>query len=740
MGRELEILAGLMAVQLRLVPGPRFIHAGAQTESDPTKLLTRRLVEERDIGEAEMASILMLASGQVRQHGGDETAALASAPIDPKLLDALLECGPSPKMKGLLRLLRPAEKVGTSVLPGHAPKLSLIDTSELDDVLGGGEVDLEQELRGARPMGGGLAIPASIPAPTAESAEADDVRRVERALKTYADSLAAAQGQKGFHARGMTRGVSESNVTALGSDQSATREARQKAATLFEGLRKTIEEAVARRPANRAIRHAAAEFYTRAASQREIEGEAAASSELKARARLLDTSVHSAVRRSGTLGVRTRAFSCACVREGREFAPGALALRGLSLFTGLPAVKSPSKVPGDSGESDRPVRLKAHGPECVPAPLPGADVWLFRYDLGTDHSTLTTPKDVAGRGTDPLPVHLREALFAKNSPHAPEGPGVHLGKTPVEGLVLPSGSWMLLVWQAGRNPARVPVRTGVSGDTSIDVTLSLPTEVPPKFASIAEGTFLYQGDVKNPHSEPGQSGSTHEFLLAKYPVTAREYAEFLNARCQAELDLVVRRSAPRDVEKATTLWPGPPFAVPTAQALEAAPAEFRAAAKKLPGCTADWNERWPIVSISWRDAMMFCEWKRATTGWLMTLPHEIDWEKAARGVDGRTFPWGHGLKQGNCNTVSARPDSASPSAVEEFPADESPYGVFGLGGNARDMCLNQPGPEFAGQRVMRGGYWASDGLRCHSSYRTCARQDHVSANGGFRLMCITRLS
>ncbi|KAF0243445.1 MAG: serine/threonine protein kinase [Planctomycetota bacterium] len=631
MGKDLEILAGLMAVQLRLVPGPRFIQAGAQAEADPSVQLTRRLVADRVVGEAEMASILMLAVGQVRQHGGDETAALAAAPIDPKVIDALIDAGPSPKLKGLLRMLRPSEKLGTAVLPGHSPQMALIDTSDLDDVLSEGDIDLKKDLRAARPAAGSVVlIPASAPARPAETPEVQEAHRAQK--------LRVA-------------GVSD-------------------------------------------------------------------------------------VRRSGSLTVRTRAFACACVREGREFAQETLMLRGLNLLSGLSAGKQASRGPGGP---PRPWRLKAHGPECVPAPLPGAQVWLFRYEVSAQASVLATPKDVTGRGIEPLPSHLRDALFAKQSPHAPVGPGVYLGTTPVEGVVLPAGSWMLLVWQSGRNPARVPVRTGVSGSCAIEVTLSLPTEVPPRFASIAEGTFVYQGDSKNPHSEPSQAGTTPEYLLAKYPVTAKEYAEFLNARQQTELDLVVRRSAPRELEKATSLWPGPPFFVPTAQALAAATPEIRAAARKLPGCIADWNERWPIVSISWVDAMLYCEWKRSVSGWLMTLPHEVEWEKAARGVDGRTFPWGHHLRRGACRTISENTQAASPAGVDEFPGDESPYGVIGLGGNARDICLNEPGPEFAGQRVMRGGYWASDGLRCHSSFRSCSRQDHISPNSGFRMMCLTRV-
>ena len=57
-------------------------------------------------------------------------------------------------------------------------------------------------------------------------------------------------------------------------------------------------------------------------------------------------------------------------------------------------------------------------------------------------------------------------------------------------------------------------------------------------------------------------------------------------------------------------------------------------------------------------------------------------------MDGRIFPWGNGHLRGVCNTVSAHPEGATPGAIDEFPADESPWGVLGMGGNARDLCLN----------------------------------------------------
>ena len=150
----------------------------------------------------------------------------------------------------------------------------------------------------------------------------------------------------------------------------------------------------------------------------------------------------------------------------------------------------------------------------------------------------------------------------------------------------------------------------------------------------------------------------------------------------------------------------------------------------------------PVVGLSWGDANDFCRY------YGLKLPTEQQWERAARGPDGRTYPWGNeppGSARANrgtseCCDVDARDGHLGSAPVGSYPTGRTPEGVMDMAGNVWELVDGWYGPhdvdpaarerEF---RVLRGGAYNSHEWKLRATYRLAYDGDfRFSASGGFR--------
>lgn len=156
----------------------------------------------------------------------------------------------------------------------------------------------------------------------------------------------------------------------------------------------------------------------------------------------------------------------------------------------------------------------------------------------------------------------------------------------------------------------------------------------------------------------------------------------------------------------------------------------------------------PVANVSWDDAVAYCRWLSEKTGKKYHLPTEAEWEKAARGVDGRIYPWGNVFDTRKVNTEELQ--IGTTSDVGRFsPEGDSPYGCADISGNVMEWCndwfdqdeyknrknntVDPQGPQTGSYRVLRGGSFSLNRKASRCSYRYRYYPDDFDKNFGFRV-------
>jgi serine/threonine-protein kinase len=352
---------------------------------------------------------------------------------------------------------------------------------------------------------------------------------------------------------------------------------------------------------------------------------------------------------------------------------------------------------------------------------------LQEYDDGR-YLTLLHADARVSVTTDPPGAAVVAYRFEERSRRLVPVDGTQLGVTPIREAHLKPGSHLFILEREGFRAVRYPIlcRRGEHHDAT--VVLYTDEEIGDGFVYVPAGPCIVGGEREAYSPLSRREVEVGDFAIAVFPVTYAEYLEYLDDLDRRDPGEAVRRApAPNTADGTCVRRTRDGRWVPAWDMI----VEGHGRAY----CPEARAGELPVESVSWFDAVLYCAWRGARDGAVYRLPTEFEWEKAARGADGRAFPWGNGFDPSFCKMRESRPELPQPEPVGAFPVDASPYGVRDLAGGMRcwaadvvgeltaEAALAEPEPEpgtprdHSGLRVLRGASWSSSLVACYAASR-----------------------
>ncbi len=343
------------------------------------------------------------------------------------------------------------------------------------------------------------------------------------------------------------------------------------------------------------------------------------------------------------------------------------------------------------------------------------ELLLRTHDRG-DHQAYLAGTGAVTLHTDPPGAEVHAYRYELRDRRLVPTPWARLGVTPVHAHELPIGSWLLVIRHPERAEVRYPVVIGrlqhwdgvpPGASEPLPVPLPSPTDLGADDRYVPPGWCVTGGDPGAVHPRPAARVWVDGFVARRHPVTNAEVLVFLQALG----------------DEAEAHAPG-------GGAFHRDPSGRWVLGRDAEGDV--WQLEWPASMVTWSSAQRYAAWERERSGLPWRLPHELEWEKAARGVDGRTWPWGDHFDPSLACTWDSHAEKPGPWPVGQPPGDRSVYGVAGAVGGVSEWCLDLFDAS-TNQRILRGSNWAAGARMGRLASRMRQSAEHPDPLTGFRL-------